>query len=173
MEWNEMHAPLDPPAGYEHYATAEQAFPAMYAVKPFESWQDFVQSMKAAWKLYRHHYIPDPDILAQEEKERQESERANDARIKRARESVVSAHGVASDAFSSAVDHVNRHIPKTEEDMAHRLNLTQQAIKEFGLGFSEASSGAVDIFGKRLVPPDALRDDNKPVLYAPDSDDVS
>jgi hypothetical protein len=161
MEWNGMQAPLTPPPGYEKYTEFSDALPGLQGVQPIQSYAHFREVLGKAWKLYLHHYWPDPDIIAAEEaaaKERDSALAGHARNIARERAKLVRS-------TRKVVANARENLPSSAGVLTDRLAVLHEALEEFMVGYKEASSGEVDILGNIKYSPDIVRPDNAPVVY--------
>lgn len=166
MEWNAMHAPLEPPKGYEHFHTREAVFPGIAGQKPIESFDHFKKCMRGGLKLYWHHYYPDPEILEQErraaEKAEKELDESTDRFAERAADAVVAGRKRAEETMEAIDD----GRPAAQAFMQNRLKVFQQGIGEFAAGFQETISGKKNIWGQTAEEAGEDDDDeNRRLIY--------
>lgn len=155
MEWNNMHRPLEPPPGYEKYYDPEEVFPGLKdeiklsEVKP----QQLRKAFKIAWKFYRHSWIPDPKVARILKEWGANTEDDNDDQG-----DIVDLDKM-EEMVNSGIDSVQRLkkrarktgkiISKEFEEVKpelqkigqQRVLVLREALKEFGAGYEEASSG--------------------------------
>jgi hypothetical protein len=167
MEWNGMHAPLPPIPGYEDELSLRSAFPGLRSVKPIESREHFMAVARAAWKLYRHQYIPAPDIIAEEEaaaaKEAENRRVAEERRKAAEREAIAEGRVLAKKAYDA--------LPDSHEALQDRLDVLNVSLEQFMVGFTETSTGTTTLFGDRPYRDCLVDSTNSPVVYkAVDSD---
>lgn len=165
IEWNAMHAPLEPPPGYEHMHTREAVFPGLRVAKKINSWADFRDIMRGAWKIYMHYFIPDREVERYEQhvlgtRAARKGERAEEAG-ERAGKTVRKGLELMEDVETV----VKRNQPDAERFVRHRLSLVKDAMSEFSEGFAETASGARNLWGHPPYDEDIVRGDNAPVMY--------
>ena len=166
MEWNAMHAPLEPPPGYEYYHSTEAVFPGLRAGYKVKTWKDLKFVVNGTWKLYKHHYIPDPEVEAwlgritkrDQAKKEERSERVTTAVASDLHDAVQSARKVASAAKDLQ--------PNAEQFMKERVSLLQESIGEFTAGFKETVTGETNVWGFAPYDIDIIESDNAPVVYS-------
>jgi hypothetical protein len=161
MEWNGMHAPLVPPPGYEKYAELREALPGLKDIQPIQSFAHFKELMAQSWKLYMHHYIPDPDIIREEEAAQQEkwSKREKDIA------ELAKEHAKLRRSTKKIMKNAREQLPMAKDALSGRLAILNESLKEFMIGFKEASSGQVDALGRPCYNPDIVRPENAPLVY--------
>lgn len=170
MEWAAMHRPLEPPPGYEKYHSYEEVFPGLrYKLKKIESWSDLTSSFQNAWRLYRHDFVPDPEITKFEEAmdidAREKREKAIENALKTgenmATKGVETAKGVADNLAAEFED----RRPMMERVARDRISVLRDAVHEFAEGYQESVSGEKTLWGEVPYDEDIVRDDNLPVRY--------
>lgn len=161
MEWAEMHRPLEPPPGYEKYATLRASSPGLESVPPITSWSHFRDVLRAAWKMYKHSYFPDPEIIAKEEEERKEEERLK--KLERAKRKRVQKK--LRREGEEVLGIVHDSLPDSQKAIEERLDILNVSLEEFISGYRETSSGATTLFGATRYNEDAVRPENAPVVY--------
>jgi hypothetical protein len=161
MEWNGMHAPLMPPPGYEKYTELREALPGLQDVQPVQSFAHFKILMAESWKLYMHHYIPDPDIVREEEAAEEKKWSKRDADIA----AIAKEHAKLRRKTKKIMTNARQHIPMAQEALSGRLAILNESLNEFMVGFKEASSGQVDALGRVRYSPDIIHPENAPLVY--------
>jgi hypothetical protein len=146
---------------HEKYTEFSDALPGLKGVQPIQSSAHFREVLGKAWKLYLHHYWPDPDIIAAEEAEAKErnSALAGHARnIEREQAKLIRS-------TRKVVKKARENLPSSAGVLTDRLAVLHEALEEFMVGFKEASNGEVDILGNTRYSPDIVHPDNAPVVY--------
>lgn len=170
MEWDAMHRPLQPPPGYEHYHTAEAVFPGRrLKLKKMKTWGEVVQSFRNAWRLYRHSYIPDPE-MAKWEREHGLVDDGRSARrilktLKRSEKVANKSFEKAEQIFEKVREEVKSRRPEAEELVKDRASVLRKALQEFAAGYSEVVNGARNVWGQPPYDEVLVREDNHPVVY--------
>lgn len=155
-----MHTPLEPPPGFQHEASLRGIAPGL-DVTPIRSPEHFMRVLRAAWKLYKHQYIPDPELVAEEKAKAEEEARVRDVADRKRRRKEEEALREARDLGNIAYD----ALPKSKEDVQNRLDVINASLDQFMKGFNEVLSGETSIFGNRSYNETLVREDNKPVIY--------
>lgn len=168
IEWNAMHAPMEPPPGYESYATMREAVPAFSVFQEIHSWSDFKTRLRKAWKLYKHDYFPDPELVAEEER----AENEHGKMVDELEEQRAHGRRIMKRDVLSLYKYMKAAAPKDTKELGGRLDILQEAIDQFSLGYSETSSGITTLFGIRSYHPDIIEPDNHPVVYRVDEDSL-
>lgn len=168
-----MHRPLEPPAGYEHYYTAKAVFPGLRGTwRKMETWEDHKNALKRAWKLYKHDYIPDPEITEWEKKKNVRDER----RIERRRKVIVKKGKETFEEGSNMAEQVIQGLhdkrPEMEQILKHRVGVLSESLDEFGKGYQEGYNGTYNFvesisgtFNENGLSTDVFQEDNKPLKY--------
>lgn len=156
-----MHAPLEPPPGYEDEVTLRSVLPGLRGVPPIQSREHFMAIARAAWKLYRHQYIPNPDLVAEEKVEAAkaaEKRRVDEERRKKyEREAIAQGRDLATKAYES--------LPDSKDALQNRLDVLNVSLEQFIVGFTETSTGATTLFGNRPYRDILVDPSNAPVVY--------
>lgn len=151
-----MHAPLEPPKGYEHFHTPEAVFPGIAGRKGFDSFDHFKICFRGGLKLYWHHYFPDPEILAQERREAEKEEKELDESIDHLAQRAADAVVIGREKTEEAAQALEDSRPAAQAFMQGRLKVFQQGIGEFAAGFKETISGEKNVWGQT---PEEAQDD--------------
>lgn len=161
MEWAEMHTPMNVPPGYEEFATLRSNLPGLAAVPPIKSWAHFKLVFRAAWRMYKHDYFPDPELAAKEEdeqKERKQLEKVEKAKRRRYQKKIL-ADG------REVVGIVKDSLPDSQQAFEERLDILNLSLEEFMAGYGETSTGVTSLLGENMYNPDLVRPENPPVVY--------
>lgn len=170
MEWAAMHRPLQPPPGYERFHTREAVFPGLRdQPKPAKDWAEFRERLRGAWRLYKHDYVPDPEITAREERrarQRQTKRERVAAKLAQKGERLVrTGLDKAEEAASGIAEGVRDQRPAVERLLKDRVAVLQEALTEFSEGYFEAVSGRRSFWGDYPYNESVVRKDNRPVAY--------
>jgi hypothetical protein len=161
MEWNAMHAPLRPPPGYEDMLTVRSVLPGLASVEQIQSPAHFMTVLRAAWKLYRHQWVPDADIVAEEKaaaEKAAELQRIGEERRRRQQQKAAAEAGqVAAIAYDA--------LPDSKETLQDRLDVLNYSLEQFMVGFAETSTGATTLFGSRPYRDVLVHPANAPVVF--------
>lgn len=161
-----MHAPLQPPPGYEEDTTLRTVLPGLRGVPPIQSAAHFRAVAAAAWKLYRHQYIPDAEILAEEaaaaEKEKERQRRREERRREYEARALAEGRKLATAAYDK--------LPDSTSALENRLDVLNASLDQFMQGFTETSTGATTLFGERPYQDAVVDPDNAPVVYKVEAD---
>lgn len=174
MEWAALHRPLEPPPGYEHFHTKEAVFPGLrHKGKKIENWEQFKESFRGAWRLYKHHYYPDPEITKIEERmdliDQKEREKAMTNFLKKGEKLANKGIDTAQEVASDIADEIRDKRPAAERILSDRVAVLREALHEFAEGYHEAASGKRTFWGGVPYDEDLVRESNRPVVYKAES----
>lgn len=166
MEWNNMYAPLEPPKGYERFYTDKAVFPGYQSKLEFKSWKEFKDNLVGGWRLYLHHFIPDPRFEGWEEKMEETQRKKDEARADRYASQVTKAVERGRDHSEKIREAIDDAKPHAKDYMQNRLTILQQAVSEFAQGFQESVSGEKNIWGVKMSDlNDSSQDNEPPIVY--------
>lgn len=185
IEWNGRLRPLEPPPGYEHYYSAEEMFPGLKASgPPPKDFRDWLYHMRGAFRLYKHHYFPDPEITRIEQTLFKENEVDVDQALQRLRtmvkDSTKDAHKYkrkveqAVDNFTDNLqEKIKENRPAAEEVFKNRMDVLKASMVEFSTGYKEGVDGSLQwakLFDADDDDDDDLdafksHPDNRPIRY--------
>lgn len=165
-----MHRPLQPPPGYEHYHTAEAVFPGRrLKLKKMETWGEVAESFRKAWRLYKHSYVPDPEMAKWEQELDLADERRSGRRtwktLKRGEQAASKGVDKAQQILEQVREEVQNRKPEAEELVKNRVLVLKEALQEFAAGYSEVVNGAKNVWGEPPYDEVLVREDNRPVVY--------
>ena len=166
MEWNNLHAPLQPPKGYEHYHTEQAVFPGLKHPVKFASVREFTDAMRGAWKIYMHHYRHDPEVQQWFDKLGEEEAEWYTKRGERAGEFAGDVVARGRQNIQKMGEDLKAARPGGQRFLKDRTTVLQNAVSEFAAGFYETVDGNKNIWG--LTPEEEDEDalaKNVPVVY--------
>lgn len=164
-----MHRPLQPPPGYEHYHTEEAVFPGRrHKLKKINSLGDLRDQLSKAWRLYKHYYIPDPEMTKWERgidiADERRTTKSMWKTLKRGEQMANRGVDRAGDVFEQVREEVKNRRPEAEELMKDRVSVLKVALQEFSEGYSEVVSGARSFWGDPPYDEVLVRKDNRPLV---------
>lgn len=170
MEWNNLHAPLQPPKGYEKYHTKEAVFPGLRNPIVIRNWKEFKWAMRGAWKIYMHTYRFDPEVQRfLDDLDRKESEYYEN-RGKHAAKVITEAATEGKRNIEKLGAELKEAAPGAKEYLKDRAGMLQNAVSEFAAGFHDTVDGKMNVWGltpeqqKDIDDYDGL-EKNSPVVY--------
>lgn len=164
MEWNGMQAPLEPPPGYESFVVGEDVISRLMGGRTIRSWSHFRTTLREGWKLYKHQYFPNPELVEEERRAEQQREAMIDELGKQRSKSRREIEKEAKSLF----EHIKDAAPKSTGELGGRLDILQTAIDEFMIGYTETSTGSTTIFGNHTYNEDLVEPSNPPIVYRVD-----
>ncbi|CAN8072332.1 unnamed protein product [Agarophyton chilense] len=174
MEWEGMHRPLQPPPGFERFHSEEAVFPGLHPkMKKKQSLQDYLDTLKRAWKLYLHSYRYDPDMAEIErkvvERESMIIQRKTKAFLDRSKSNFKLNQQAVQETSERVVQEIHDRRPEAEALIKDRVNVLREALTEFADGYNEGVEGRFNFFkdseDDNDYPHEAVNEDNKPVIY--------
>lgn len=173
MEWNSMHALLEPPKGFEQFHTMKAVFPGCRWVVKFKSFQEFRKGVYGGWELYLHHYRPNPKYEGWLEQV-ENIERKKAAARGEKYYSYFSNIMVKGGDQAKTVGDIARDVkPDVKDYLKGRVPILQKAVSEFAEGFYETMSGKTNIWGVSIASiKGADHDDNPAIVYMVHAQDL-
>lgn len=186
MEWNGRLRPLEPPPGYEHYYSEEELFPGLKSRgPPPQNFQEWLTRMRGAFRIYKHHYYPDPELTKIEETLFKGEDVDIDEVVQRmrtmAQESSKDLHKYKRkveetvDSFTDNVqEKIKKNRPAAEVWFNNRMEILNASMAEFSTGYKEGADGSLQWMNFLNIKGDDDNEDldafkahadNKPIRY--------
>lgn len=181
MEWNALHAPLEPPKGYEQFHTLEAVCPGYADLVWPKSFEHAKELLIGGWRIFKHsHGYHDPEVAEwfrkAEERDNKIAEKRAEHVAKQVGEGLVRGKERLEE-IGDTVTHVAQEAkPGAESFFKDRAVVLQKAVSEFAAGFHETVSGKKNIWGADPGIDEDIETlvRNDPVVYRvqPKTDDV-
>lgn len=137
--------------------------------KKVESWGDFKERLRGAWRLYKHDYIPDPEIAKLEERFLETDQKTRDRRVakmfKKGEAMLSQGRDSAQAAAETVAEEIREKRPAAEVFVRNRVEVLRKALSEFSEGYYESANGKRNFWGELPYNEDLVRKDNPPVIY--------